>query len=93
MSPCFACTHCHVFVLLATSWKEIGHNLNFAHSGGFDGKTYTDHTCLMGNPLFSDDVADMCFNPAKTHQIVMGGDDRPVGGNWFDEKRVEVYDR
>ena len=26
---------------------ELGHNFNLAHSGGLDGKTYTDHTCLV----------------------------------------------
>lgn len=26
---------------------EIGHNFGFAHSGGLDGQTYTDHTGLM----------------------------------------------
>ena len=36
-----------------------------AHSGGLDGQTYTDHTCMMGNPLYSDDVGRMCYNPAK----------------------------
>jgi hypothetical protein len=36
---------------------ELGHNFNLAHSGGLNGATYTDHTCLMGNPLFQDDVA------------------------------------
>lgn len=25
----------------------------------------TDHTGLMGNPLYDDDVGRMCFNPAK----------------------------
>jgi hypothetical protein len=25
------------------------HNLNLAHSGGLDGQTYTDHTCLVSN--------------------------------------------
>lgn len=30
---------------------------------------YADHTCLMGNPLYSDEVGKMCFNPAKNHQI------------------------
>jgi len=48
---------------------EIGHNLNLAHSGGLDGATYTDHTCLMGNPLYSDDTGKLCFNPAKNWQI------------------------
>ncbi len=41
---------------------EMGHNFNLAHSGGLDGKTYTDHTCLMGNPLYDDDIGAMCFN-------------------------------
>eukprot|EP01082_Thalassiosira_pseudonana_P015771 g14019.t1 g14019 contig9:968778-972022(-) len=56
---------------------EIGHNLNLAHSGGLDSKTYTDHTCLMGNPLYSDDIAKMCFNPAKNYQIA-------AKNGWYD---------
>ncbi|EED94554.1 predicted protein [Thalassiosira pseudonana CCMP1335] len=52
---------------------EIGHNLNFAHSGGLNGATYTDHSCLMGNPLYSDDNAKMCYNPAKNFQIASEG--------------------
>ena len=42
-----------------------GHNFGMAHSGGLDGQTYTDHTCMMGNPLYSDNTAKMCYNPAK----------------------------
>ncbi|EJK56365.1 hypothetical protein THAOC_23761 [Thalassiosira oceanica] len=42
-----------------------GHNFGMAHSGGLDGATYTDHTCMMGNPLYSDNTAKMCYNPAK----------------------------
>ena len=76
----------------AVAMHELGHNLNLAHSGGLNGKTYTDHTCLMGNPLFSDDVGDMCFNPAKTHQIVMTGAGRPAEGNWYREDRITVWD-
>jgi hypothetical protein len=26
---------------------ELGHNFGLAHSGGLDGATYTDHTCMM----------------------------------------------
>jgi hypothetical protein len=57
---------------------EMGHNLNLAHSGSqgisWSGGSvgsggYTDHTCSMGNPLYSDDVGKMCFNPAKNYQI------------------------
>ena len=43
----------------AVAMHELGHNLNLAHSGGLNGMTYTDHTCLMGNPLFLDDVGRM----------------------------------
>ena len=54
-------------ILLTTRLPQnmTGHSYGMAHSGGLDGQTYTDHTCLMGNPLYSDSVAKMCFNPAK----------------------------
>lgn len=64
---------------------EIGHNLNFAHSGGLDARTYTDHTCLMGNPLFEDDIARMCFNPVKNYQIA-------ANGGWYRNERVAHFD-
>jgi len=62
---------------------ELGHNFNLAHSGGLDGATYTDHTCMMGNPLYSDDVGKMCYNPAKNYQL-----------NWYDSAKsnFKVYD-
>jgi len=82
----------HYYKYPAVSMHELGHNLNLAHSGGLDEKTYTDHTCLMGNPLFSDDVGDMCFNPAKNYQIVMSGSNRDGDGNWYNEDRVETWD-
>jgi hypothetical protein len=50
-----------------------------AHSGGLNGQAYTDHTCLMGNPLYSDDVGKMCFNPAKNWYL-----------NWYDEYKTTV---
>jgi len=50
-----------------------------AHSGGLNGQTYTDHTCLMGNPLYSDDVGKMCFNPAKNWYV-----------NWYDDYKIEI---
>ena len=50
-----------------------------AYSGGLDGKTYTDHTCLMGNPLYSDDTGKMCFNPAKNWAV-----------SWYDDYKIEI---
>jgi len=44
---------------------EHGHNLGLLHSGK-NGAPYDDHSCMMGNPLYSDDVGKMCFNPAKS---------------------------
>ena len=70
---------------------QLGHNLNLAHSGGLDGKKYTDHTCIMGNPLYSDHIGDMCFNPAKNYQIVKSGQDKPPNGNWYDEDRLQSW--
>jgi len=58
---------------------EIGHNFGFAHSGGLNGQTYTDHTCQMGNPLYGDDEGKMCYNPAKNWAI-----------GWYDSKKSEV---
>ena len=55
----------------AVVMHELGHNLNFAHSGGLNGRTYTDHTCLMGNPLWEDNVGGMCFNPVKNYQVAV----------------------
>jgi len=59
---------------------EYGHNLGMAHSGGLNGATYTDHTCLMGNPLYSDDVGKMCFNPAKSYYI-----------GWYNDGGILTY--
>jgi len=64
----------HYYKYTGVLMHEFGHNLGFAHSGGLDGSTYTDHTCLMGNPLFSDDIGKMCFNPAKSWQLGWYGD-------------------
>jgi len=58
---------------------ELGHNFNLAHSGGLDGAVYTDHTGMMGNPLYSDDVGKMCFNAAKSWQI-----------GWYDDRKQVV---
>lgn len=54
---------------------ELGHNLNMAHSGGATaGDPYGDHSCLMGDPLWEDDVGRMCYNAAKNFQIAGAGD-------------------
>ncbi|KAL7485157.1 hypothetical protein ACHAW6_010765 [Cyclotella cf. meneghiniana] len=63
----------------AVQLHEIGHNLNMAHSGGVDGKIYTDHTCVMGNPLFSDSLGKMCYNAAKNYQFASAG-------AWYNDK-------
>jgi hypothetical protein len=57
------------FYMPGVQVHELGHNFGLAHSGGLDGATYTDHTGMMGNPLYSDDVGKMCFNAAKNWQI------------------------
>lgn len=56
---------------------ELGHNFNLAHSGGLNGATYTDHTGMMGNPLYSDDVGKMCYNAAKNWQI-----------GWYNDRKL-----
>lgn len=83
--------HSKYFMYPAVALHEMGHNLNLGHSGGMDGKTYTDHSCLMGNPLFSDDTADMCYNPAKTHQLIMSNGQNGHSGNWYDASRVSTW--
>ncbi|GFH46416.1 hypothetical protein CTEN210_02890 [Chaetoceros tenuissimus] len=58
---------------------ELGHNFGLYHSGGLDGATYTDHTGMMGNPLYSDDVGKMCYNAAKNWAIT-----------WYDGAKDEI---
>ena len=58
---------------------ELGHNFNLAHSGGLNGATYTDHTGMMGNPLYSDDVGKMCYNAAKNWQI-----------GWYNDRKLAL---
>ena len=67
------------YKMVGVQMHEIGHNFNLAHSGGLDGRTYTDHTGLMGNPLYSDDVGKMCWNAAKTWQI-----------GWYDSNKIII---
>ena len=61
------CLECRIlFWLTRNSFLLLplleGHNLNLAHSGGLDGRTYTDHSCLMGNPWWEDNKGRMCFS-------------------------------
>eukprot|EP00584_Thalassiosira_punctigera_P019424 CAMPEP_0172555260 /NCGR_PEP_ID=MMETSP1067-20121228/58322_1 /TAXON_ID=265564 ORGANISM="Thalassiosira punctigera, Strain Tpunct2005C2" /NCGR_SAMPLE_ID=MMETSP1067 /ASSEMBLY_ACC=CAM_ASM_000444 /LENGTH=884 /DNA_ID=CAMNT_0013343775 /DNA_START=163 /DNA_END=2813 /DNA_ORIENTATION=- len=65
---------------------EHGHNMQLAHSGGRNGQTYTDHTCLMGNPLFADELGQMCFNPAKNWQMQFNPHPTTVGQGWYDSR-------
>ena len=58
---------------------ELGHNFNLAHSGGLDGREFTDQTGMMGNPLYSDDVGRMCYNAAKSWQI-----------GWYDDRKIQL---
>lgn len=44
--------------------RSLGHNLGMKHSG--EVATYDDHTCLMGNPSYADDLHAMCFNGVKS---------------------------
>ncbi|KAL9187280.1 hypothetical protein ACHAXT_001383 [Thalassiosira profunda] len=61
----------------AVQMHEIGHNLNLAHSGGLDGGTYSDHTCLMGNPLWED-------NLGKNFQMNRSG-------GWYANRHIAWY--
>ena len=67
------------YYMVGVQMHELGHNFNLAHSGGLNGATYTDHTGLMGNPLYSDEIGKMCFNAAKNWQI-----------GWYDTKKLLV---
>jgi hypothetical protein len=73
----------NVKILIALSfYAEIGHNLNLGHSGGLDGLVYTNHTGLMGNPWYDDDVGAMCFNAAKSWQL-----------GWYDSSTIVINPR
>ena len=66
------------YEMAAVQMHDLEHNLNLAHGGRLDGLTYTDRTCLMGNPLWGDDLGRMCFNPVKTFWIAKGSRRRVV---------------
>jgi Gametolysin peptidase M11 len=54
------------YYMVGVQMHELGHNFGLAHSGGLDGQTYTDHTCLMVRH------ANGCFNqPTASHQCFL----------------------
>ena len=67
------------YYMTGVQMHELGHNFGMYHSGGINGATYTDHTGLMGNPLYSDEIGKMCFNPAKSHFL-----------SWYDDREQEI---
>ncbi len=48
----------------------IGQNFNLGPSGGLNGGSYGDHTGLMGFPPLNSDAGAMCYNAAKSYQLV-----------------------
>jgi hypothetical protein len=67
------------YYMTGVQMHEVGHNFGMAHSGGLDGQTYTDHTGMMGNPLYSDEVGKMCFNAAKNWYL-----------EWYDGAKTTI---
>ncbi len=41
----------HCIMILSNIPSLSRHNLNMAHSGGLDGRPYSDHTCLVSSVL------------------------------------------
>ncbi|KAL7469177.1 hypothetical protein ACHAXS_009426 [Conticribra weissflogii] len=81
------------YKMVGVQVHEIGHNLNLAHSGGMDASPYSDHTCMMGNPLYSDNVGEMCYNPAKNFQIAYGSNSWYAGSaiSWTPGRTTPRY--
>ena len=68
-------------------------NLNLGHSGGLDGGSYSDYTCLMGSPYYSSLDGRMCYNVAKNFQLARGGKGwyRESGGSgWYNENNYDT---
>jgi len=57
---------------------EIGHNMNFMHSGDSDNE-YGDKSCLMGFSYYYDEYPAMCFNGAKSWEL-----------GWYSDGHVSV---
>ena len=56
-------SHVHSSVFLLVISSEIGHNLNLAHSGGLNGRTYTGKFILFKK------VHKMCMNMSNLYII------------------------
>ena len=63
---------------MGVQMHEIGHNLGMQHSGKGSNQ-YNDHSCLMGNPSYSDDGPQICFNGAKSWSF-----------GWFEDDSLAV---
>jgi hypothetical protein len=66
----------------AVLMHELGHNFNLAHSGGIDGKSYSDMTGFMGNPYQGGNpyVGNLCYDAAKSWQL-----------GWYNDREVTLY--
>ena len=62
----------------STQMHEVGHNLNFMHSGDSFNE-YGDRSCLMGYSYSYDDYPYMCFNGAKSWEL-----------GWYSDGHVSV---
>ncbi|KAL9181023.1 hypothetical protein ACHAXT_009828 [Thalassiosira profunda] len=71
-------------VYVGDNYKYPAVQLHEGHSGGIDGSAYTDHSCIMGNPHFSDDIGVLCWNAAKTFQIAN------EGSSWYNENESDT---
>lgn len=67
---------------------SVSHLQFKAHSGGLDNKSYSDHSCIMGNPYHADDDGLLCFNAAKIFQIARGHN------SWYNKNDhdTEIWD-
>ena len=54
------------------------------HSGGLDGGSYSDHTCLLGSPYYSSRDGRMCYNSAKNFQLARGS------SGWYNENNYDT---
>jgi len=68
----------------SSQMHEIGHNINFAHSG-VGSNEYADGSCMLGYSYSSDEGPVMCFAAPKYYQLGWLSDrhvDISNGGSW-----------